>query len=277
MKLLTLNTHSLEEENMEEKQKKFAETVAKLQPDVIALQEVNQSIAAAPVMELPAELTMVQTEVPLKEDNHALAVFRLLKENGMDYNFAWLPVKVGYDKYDEGLAIFTKKPIIQTDSLLLSAEDNYEDWRTRKALQLFTEDGRFVCVHMGWWKDAKEPFKWQWKKLQEYLGHGGQIYLMGDFNADSAVCGEGYDLILSDGWNDLYEETDVNKEGGFTVNKVIDGWKEGDTPGSMRIDYIFSNLPVHCKHMRTCFNGEDEEVISDHFGLFAEVDDPKSE
>lgn len=274
LKLLTLNTHSLAEENMGDKQKKFAEAVAKLQPDVIALQEVNQSIDAKPVTAPPAHLVMTQDQVPLKEDNHALAVYNLLKEMGMDYYFAWLPVKIGYDRFDEGLAIFTRKPIIQTDALLLSAEDNYEDWRTRRALQLFTEDGRFVCVHMGWWHDEKEPFKWQWKKLQEYLGHDDRIYLMGDFNADANKRHEGYDLIIQDGWHDLFEESDFNKQGGFTVTKAIDGWKEDEnTPDAMRIDFIFCNLPTKAKHFRTCFNGEDEEVISDHYGLFAETEE----
>ena len=42
MKLLTLNTHSLEESGMPEKQAAFAKAVTRFRPDVIALQEVNQ-------------------------------------------------------------------------------------------------------------------------------------------------------------------------------------------------------------------------------------------
>ena len=44
MKLMTLNTHSLVEPGYENKLKLFAEAVLREQPDVIALQEVNQSM-----------------------------------------------------------------------------------------------------------------------------------------------------------------------------------------------------------------------------------------
>ena len=44
MKLMTLNTHSLVEPGYENKLKLFAEVVLRERPDVIALQEVNQSM-----------------------------------------------------------------------------------------------------------------------------------------------------------------------------------------------------------------------------------------
>ena len=44
MKLLTLNTHSLEEKDYEKKLKIFTEEILKEKPDVIALQEVNQPL-----------------------------------------------------------------------------------------------------------------------------------------------------------------------------------------------------------------------------------------
>ena len=49
MKLMTLNTHSLEEEDYEAKLHAFAEGVCRAEPDIIALQEVNQTQTAAPV------------------------------------------------------------------------------------------------------------------------------------------------------------------------------------------------------------------------------------
>ena len=44
MKILTLNTHSLQEENYAEKLEGFIERILVEQPDVVALQEVNQSL-----------------------------------------------------------------------------------------------------------------------------------------------------------------------------------------------------------------------------------------
>ena len=44
LKLLTLNTHSLIEENYQQKLLDFVSVVCKIKPDIIALQEVNQSV-----------------------------------------------------------------------------------------------------------------------------------------------------------------------------------------------------------------------------------------
>ena len=46
MKLLTLNTHSLLEKNYLQKLDQFVDTIIKEQPDILSLQEVNQSITA---------------------------------------------------------------------------------------------------------------------------------------------------------------------------------------------------------------------------------------
>ena len=54
MKLLTLNTHSLIEPAYEVKRDAFVEFIRKEQPDVFALQEVNQTAAAPLLGEIPA-------------------------------------------------------------------------------------------------------------------------------------------------------------------------------------------------------------------------------
>lgn len=46
MKLLTLNTHSLIEPDYEAKREIFVDFIAREQPEVFALQEVNQTAAA---------------------------------------------------------------------------------------------------------------------------------------------------------------------------------------------------------------------------------------
>ena len=44
MKILTLNTHSIIEDNYERKFDIFTDAIFRLRPDVIAMQEVNQSM-----------------------------------------------------------------------------------------------------------------------------------------------------------------------------------------------------------------------------------------
>ena len=70
MRLLTLNTHSQAEENYDDKCDIFVNSVIKLKPDVIAMQEVNQSIDAE----------VLDKESNLKADNHGLKVLNKLKE-----------------------------------------------------------------------------------------------------------------------------------------------------------------------------------------------------
>ena len=80
MKLLTLNTHSLIEPEYEAKREIFVEFIAKEQPDVFALQEVNQT-ASAPAMPIPLAdyCPCSGNRILLKEDNHAAAVAQMLK------------------------------------------------------------------------------------------------------------------------------------------------------------------------------------------------------
>ena len=80
MKILTLNTHSLQEENYQQKLNWFVEGILKEMPDIIAMQEVNQT-AAAELMDL--EMLEGQYPIPgcmkIRRDNHAAR--RLLRWN----------------------------------------------------------------------------------------------------------------------------------------------------------------------------------------------------
>ena len=89
MRLLTLNTHSLVEPDYEAKRKFFVDFIAKEQPDVFALQEVNQT-ATAPAMSIPLAdyCPCSGNGILLKEDNHAAAVAQMLKEEGVHYTGA---------------------------------------------------------------------------------------------------------------------------------------------------------------------------------------------
>ena len=108
MKILTLNSHSLREENYDEKLQWFVEGILREKPDIIALQEVNQS-KDAPLLE-PEQLTG-QYPVPgcmkIRADNHAAQVAIRLRQAGVECWWAWIPIKLGFGKYDEGVAILS--------------------------------------------------------------------------------------------------------------------------------------------------------------------------
>lgn len=280
MKILTLNTHSLLEEHYEEKLQQFVEVIEKELPAIFALQEVNQTISAK-------EITCPRGYVPcetggtiVKEDNHAYQLAQKLYEKGIEYTWSWISVKVGYDKYDEGLAVFSRYPIAQTVEFCISKTNEYRNWKTRKVLGIKT--GRiptwYFSVHMGWWDDIEDPFAQQWdtfcKCIDTLLDQQERCYILGDFNSPSNIPHEGYDYVIASGWYDTWTLAE-KKDCGITVGKVIDGWRarmEKETVESgMRIDFIWCNETpqIHCSQV-IC-NGDNYPVVSDHYGVMIEI------
>jgi len=84
MKLLTLNTHSLIEPDYEAKREIFVNFIAAEQPEVFALQEVNQT-AAAPLLGDAAATCIVPMQDWLGLDNFA----RINKPSTVGQNWRW--------------------------------------------------------------------------------------------------------------------------------------------------------------------------------------------
>ena len=84
MKLLTLNTHSLIEPDYEAKREIFVNFIAAEQPEVFALQEVNQT-AAAPLRGAAAATCIVPMQDWLGLDNSA----RINKPSTVGQNWRW--------------------------------------------------------------------------------------------------------------------------------------------------------------------------------------------
>lgn len=279
MKLMTLNTHSLQEENYPAKLEQFVSGVLRERPDILALQEVSQTADAE---EIPAEALTGRFPVPghikIRSDNYAAAVAKRLNEAGIPCFWAWLPIKLGYSKYDEGVALMSlERPITAVDQFPFSRTMDYGNWRTRAALGIQVQ-GRsdwFYSVHMGWWGEEEECFQEQWKRLQSCLAAKricGPVWLMGDFNAPDHLRGESYDRIAGSGWVDTYRAAPY-RDSGITVPGVIDGWR--DKPEAkrdgMRLDYIWCSQEREILSSRVVFNGIKEPIVSDHFGVMAEA------
>lgn len=272
MKLMTLNTHSLAEASYEDQLRWFIQGVLAETPDVIALQEVNQTrTAPAAGPALLQGYVPAQEYIPVRADNHAARVAQGLREGGVECSWTYLPVKVGYDRYDEGLAVMTlNRAITRVESALISRAAAYDNWKTRRVLAVQAEGlpDVFCCVHMGWWSDAQEPFAAQWAALRAWLGDRPQqrpVWLMGDFNAPAEVRGEGYDLVAGSGWHDTYCLART-RDAGTTADGGIDGWREGKGQG-MRIDQIWCSRVVEVEESRVMFDGEHHPRVSDHCAL----------
>ena len=278
MKILTLNTHSLIEKDYEKKLLQFAEVIYKETPDIFALQEVNQSVGAAacPSVMLSGYKRCRDCDVVIRADNHAARLAELLRKNGLTYYWTWIPIKLGYGIYDEGLALFSNQPILETKQFPTSRIQDYNNWKSRKALGIRTahdEETWYYTVHMGWWDDEEEPFQEQWDKMEAALKDvSGNVWIMGDFNNPAQVRNEGYDYLRKFGWNDSYYMAAVKDEG-YTVEGVIDGWRDkGVQEAGMRIDLIWTKEAADVKSSCVICNGKNYPIVSDHYGVMIVVE-----
>ena len=277
MKVLTLNTHSWMEEYPELKLRQIVDYIAKEDFEIIALQEINQTMEAKEIAdELFIKASGETHSVAIKEDNFAYLMVQLLKERGLHYYWSWTATHIGYDKYDEGVAILSKTPFIP-ESFLVSEISDYANHYTRRILKghLTLEDKEWVIFtcHYSWWLDPSGEllFKSEWDETLHHIENDSQKVhlLMGDFNNEAALKEEGYDYIKETApqLEDAYIQAD-EKIGSATVLSDIDGW-EGHTD-EKRIDYIFTDYPGEVKNCRVVFDGKKEPVVSDHFGVAVE-------
>lgn len=280
MKLMTINTHSLVEENYEEKLQYFVDYLKRNEFDVVAMQEVNQHSQQPQVIIEDEYYIKASDDIIIREDNHILNVVKRLKEKNKDYYWTWVPIKLGYGIYDEGIGLISKEKPVDVVSFYISKSSDYNNWKVRKVIGIKIKANNkyrwYFSIHLGWYNDEDEPFIYQFEKLEEKLSSickkDEEIYLMGDFNNPADVKDEGYDKILNSNWYDTYNLART-KDSGITVSGLIDGWKEHKNLTQMRIDFIFTNKKIDVKSSKTIFTGKEEKVISDHFGVEIDIID----
>ncbi|MBD7912202.1 endonuclease/exonuclease/phosphatase family protein [Clostridium cibarium] len=253
MKLLTLNCHSWKEEKQLEKIKYLAKTIGEEKYDVIALQEVSQRI---------------DEKGEIAKDNYAYMLIKELFILGMkEYKFIWDMSHIGYDIYQEGLALITKHNIVDYRSFYVSKSRDIKNYKSRKIIKakiaIDNEYFEFLSCHLGWWQDKDESFKNQVDNLLSNVNYS-KTFIMGDFNNDAFIKGEGYDYLLSKGLYDTYNLA-KEKDSGVTVKGEIDGWEEHFK--EKRLDLILTNKELEVKNSKIIFNGKNKEEISDHYGV----------
>ena len=259
MKLLTLNCHSWIEENQISKIKYLAKIIKEKQFDVVALQEVSQRIESKFISE------------NIKEDNFVHLLNEELKKLGDNsYKYIWDFSHIGYDIYEEGLAILTKHNIVNYDSFYITKSDNKDFYKSRKIIKaditIDNEKISFFTCHLGWWKDEDESFENQVDNLIEKINN--KSFIMGDFNNDAFIRNEGYDYLLDKGLIDTYTKA-IEKDSGITVEGEIAGW-EGKKENK-RLDIIFTTDDIKVLKSNVIFNGENKKIISDHYGVEVEI------
>ena len=267
-KFLTLNTHSLLGENVERKLEILGDEIFSGDYDIVCLQEVNQLITSDTTQDLPGYCP-VAGEIAIHEDNYGLQLVRYLAQKGAKYYWSYAYNHVGYDRFNEGVAIFSKEPL-EASSVLVSKSDDPSDYHTRKMLFCQTVvDGKKTCVasaHFSWLKDG---FLDEWENAVEALAAQGEsLVIMGDFNNPTDTAG--YDMILNSPL-DLQDSHKVAKsiQGDHTIIEDIDGW-EGNKQ-SLKVDHVFTSKDIEIQSSTVVFDGGESPIVSDHFGLAVDL------
>lgn len=272
MKVLTLNTHSWLEDNQEEKLDVIVARILKADYDIIALQEVNQ-LSENDIIDAPNNLCPLLDQTPIKEGNFAYEIVEKLRAHGATYYWSYAMSHIGYDIYEEGSALLSKAPI-DPYAVFVSIEESPNDYKSRKILlgktNIDYDEVLAVSCHYSWWVTQAEGFSYEWNNTINTLSHYDMPKLvMGDFNNPEGTEGYSYVLRSEAHIQDTYEVAEKRK-GSHTIEKNIAGWEEND--GKLRIDFIFSTPEFRVLHHGTVFDGETEAVVSDHFGVEAEIE-----
>lgn len=274
MKLLSLNSHSLVEEDWEIKMEEIAWKIHKEAYDVIAFQEVNQTMSEkeADAAELERSRYVAADEnTGIRIDNFAFRLVANLQKLGDTYYWTYAISHIGYERYEEGLALLSREPFLATQSIVVSRETDRTSPETRRQIGadicIRKQRMKFYSVHFGWWKKGEEYFAEQWDNFirKINLSEADIAYILGDFNNPAQVRGEGYDYIMKDiRWNDAYS---LSRDGssGVTTLGGIDGWKN-ELQGK-RIDFIIKNKSFGEGTFGTVFDDVNGAVVSDHFGI----------
>lgn len=270
MKLLTLNTHSWLEVHQISKIYELAQFIAEQNIDVVALQEVNQFVHS-PRVEHPLGF-IGGADRPVRQDNFALLLNQFLAELDRPYHWAWSVSHLGFERYDEGVALLTRSPMKRVECIDLSPAYTDQEVARRVALaaQLGDEFGGLwvTSTHMSWWElEGRSLFAAEFETLDRSLRELAGPYpvlLAGDFNNAAEVTGEGYDLMRSLGWHDTYI-TAEQVHGEHTVHKATHGWDK--LTQALRIDLVLANQPLEITCHSVVFPDTSEKALSDHSGL----------
>jgi len=232
--------------------------------DVICLQEINQLLDSSVAKETPNYVALPGMP-PIHKDHYVLLLVNYLKQQGQSYHWSWAYNHIGYDIYNEGVAILSKKPIKVKD-VLISQVDDERDFHTRRALVGRTMvDGKEVAVvslHMSWFGKG---FESEWAALEtELKALEMPLILLGDFNNPTDL--EGYQLIEASslGLQDSHKVA-AKVFGDHSIVADIDGWE--DNKESYKVDHAFTTKEFEVISSEITFEGGYAPVVSDHYGL----------
>jgi len=274
--ILTINLHTYQESNQEAKFDIITDLIGELDVDFVALQECAQHKNSAIVDGI------------IRDDNMALILQNnLMEEYASDYEFAWEWAHYGWNVWEEGVAVFSKYPLIENEDRYVSSSTNVNSINSRKVIYgAFMVPGigrmHLFSAHTHWrTSETDEQQNIQINNIRDMVIEKDSIaadsailsLICGDFNVNptsSPPWNEGYTTMMAGGdYKDSFLEIypDANNTPAQSAYNTIGG----DFPG--RIDYIFmkENDKFRIEDSQIVFRPDVAGVVSDHFGVLSKI------
>ncbi len=268
---LTINLHTYQEDDQDEKLNMIADVIGKMDIDFIAFQECAQHKNATII------------EANIRKDNMAWRIANMLKSNyNTDYGFGWDWAHYGWNVWEEGIAVVSKHPLVETDNRYISSNKSQTNIESRKviygAFQLGDKRIHLFSAHTHWrTSETSEEQNNQMKNIKAMVLEkevaNSYSFVAGDFNGNptsSYPWSEGYNTMVKDGiFIDTYfvANPDANNKPAQSKHHTI----LGDFPG--RIDYIFmkDNTAFEIQASQIIFKTDVVGKVSDHYGVLTKV------
>ena len=219
-----------------------------LQPDIVCLQEVS----------VDPESGQLQTnELPM----YSSVSSQLYSTQGK------------WEEREEGLASFSKLPIIAFNSFMLP--DAPEDMQRRVQLLVVEYNGKSVIIgntHLAYHPDHEEDRVRQCEVIEKHLQHAAMLFntteiiLSGDLN--TVPDSPSIDVLRSSslGLVEIFEES-TERETAFSFPKESPYMDEALWPDRW-IDYMFASSSILVKSKKLALNGgQNGPFVSDHAAL----------
>jgi maltose 6'-phosphate phosphatase len=271
--VFTLNMHTYQETQQNEKFNLITDVIGKMDVDFIALQECAQNKSS------------VITSGIIREDNMALIITARLKDKyNADYNYAWNWAHYGWTVWEEGVAVLSKHALLDSDDRYISTSTGTNSITSRKTIygsyQLPFGRINVFSAHAHWRTSLTDEEQnnqiLNIKSMvaeKEALSQDAITFVCGDFNGNPTSeypWSEGYATMMKDNdYADTFKDVypDANTVPALAIYNTIGG----DLPG--RIDYIFMKKNAHYQVVdsQIIFKNDIVGQVSDHFGVLTKI------
>ena len=233
----------------------MVEAIAELDPDIVGFQEVLQSMGSD------------------GSDNQLRVLAEALSEaTGHAWSHRIAMSHVSWDRFEEGLGILTKHPIVDSDERALVAKDRLQRKVLAARIETPLGEVEFITTHHAYHGEADSVRTAQVVEVKEFaLERAGSeipLIVLGDFNAEPGrppiveLTRDDGPLVLADVWQSIGKDA-TTSDPGYTFSA---------SEPKRRIDYVLvaPGRALYPASAEVVFHeARGGAYLSDHLGVLA--------